>query len=242
MALLELRGVTARYVQRTILRGVDLTVEAGELVALCGPNGAGKSTVLKSIVGLTEVTGGTIQLAGEPAGATPRANLARGIVYLPQGGQVFAPLTVAENLGLAASLAGADGRHDEALAPFDELRGRLRQRAGTLSGGQRQQLALAMALLSQPRLLLVDEPTIGLSAPLARRAMELLSAVRDRLGAGILMVEQNVGLALATCDRAVLLVAGRSVADWPCAAVRSDAGLTEQFMLGLETPVSEPCR
>ncbi|MCC7494532.1 MAG: ABC transporter ATP-binding protein [Fimbriimonadaceae bacterium] len=239
-ALLELVGVSAAYVRRTILREVDLRVGPAEIVALLGPNGAGKSTVLKAVCGLAPITAGAVQFGGEAiTGRRPAECLRRGIAYLPQGGQVFGPLTVADNLTVAAAAwppgsVTADARQ-AALQRFPDLAGHERQRAGTLSGGQKQQLAIAMALLAQPRLLLVDEPSIGLAPRLARAAVEQVRATRDATGAAVLLVEQNVPLALEVADRCVLLVNGRLVASASTAHLRADPALRRQFTFGLET-------
>lgn len=236
-SLLQLTEVDAAYVRRRILSGVSLALEAGEIVALVGPNGAGKSTVLKSVCGLTTITAGAIELAGQPiTGLRPPELLHRGVAYLPQGGQAFGPLTVAENLRVAADRFGfgdAARRVAEVLERSSLLRERWRQRAGSLSGGERQQLAIAMALLGEPKVLLVDEPSIGLAPRLAQAALAAITAVRDESGAGVLLVEQNVSLALAAADRAVLLVSGQVVATHSTAAIAADPELRKQYQFGL---------
>lgn len=236
LPVLALDGVDAVYVRRRILESVSLSVAAGEIVALVGPNGAGKSTVLKAAFGLARVTAGQVRFgADDITGATPAANRRRGIAYLPQGGQVFAPLSVEEHLKLAVDVLGS-GDVDAALARFPALAERRRRRAGELSGGERQQLSIAMALLGSPTLLLADEPTIGLAPRLAREAVARLAALRDELGTAVLLVEQNVALALEHADRVVLLINGRVAADEQAPVIRSDASLSRQFSYGLADP------
>lgn len=239
MSLVQLDGVTAGYGRRAIVHQLNLSVAAGEIVALLGPNGAGKSTVLKAIFGLVTVSSGRVLYAGRDiTGRPPADNLRDRIAYLPQGGQVFGPLSVDQNLRVAAPPA-ADSA--DPLADWPELAARRRQRAGSLSGGQKQQLAIAMALRHAPRLLLVDEPSIGLAPRLARETLERLRRVREQSGAGILLVEQNVALALAIAERAVLLVNGRLVADRRVPDIVSDHAVRRQFTFGLDSPdISQP--
>lgn len=237
--LLSLAAVEAGYDRRPVLLGASLEVAAGEVVALLGPNGAGKSTVLKAAFGLVPVSSGRIAYEGRDiTGRAPAANLHDGLAYLPQGGQVFAPLTVAENLSVAADLlpdpARARERVAAALERYPVLGERRSTRAGALSGGQKQMLAIAMALLGEPRLLLVDEPSIGLAPQAAREALARIAALRDATGAGVLLVEQNVALALDLADRAVLLLNGTVAAAAPTAAIRGDEALRRQFTFGLE--------
>ncbi len=170
--LLSLAAVDAAYRRRPILEQISLAVPAGRITALLGPNGAGKSTVLKAIFGLARVTSGQILWSGEPiTGGTPAEHLRRGIVYLPQGGQVFGPLTVTEHLAVTAAAMGSRRPADEDLAAAAERLAAAGlppgRRAADLSGGQKQQVAVAMALLWRPRLLLIDEPSIGLAPALA---------------------------------------------------------------------------
>lgn len=237
MSLLQLRNVAARYGRRPVIEDVSITVAAGEMVAVLGPNGAGKSTLLKACIGLATVSAGEVLLDGESiTGQGPAACLARGLAYLPQGGLVFGPLSVADNLaaaGLGLPKPPDRERLEEVLAMFPDLTARRRERAGSLSGGQRQQLAIAMALLGEPRVMLVDEPSIGLAPRLAAEAMVRLDEVRAATETAMLLVEQNVALALEAADRAVLLVNGRMVAEASTAAIRHDAGLLRQFTFGL---------
>lgn len=238
MPLLSLDGVDAAYRRRRILEEVGLSLEPGRITALLGPNGAGKSTVLKAVFGLVRVTAGRVLYDGDDVtGHAPAAQLRRGIVYLPQGGQVFGPLTVAENLAVASAAMG-DRRPDAAeqaavLASLAAAGVPPWRRAADLSGGQKQQVAVAMALLWQPRLLLIDEPSIGLAPALAQDVMSRLRAVRDEHGTAVLLVEQNVPLAMAIADELLLLVNGRVVDQAPAALVREDPELRRRFTFGL---------
>jgi len=236
--LLRLESVDAAYRRRPILEQVALALPPGRITALLGPNGAGKSTVLKAIFGLAPITAGRVLFDGQPiTGSAPVDNLRRGIVYLPQGGQVFGPLTVAENLTVAAAAMGSSRpAHDAIEAAVARLAAAglpAGKRAAELSGGQKQQVAVAMALLWQPRVLLIDEPSIGLAPALAQGVMDRLLSVRDEFGTAVLLVEQNVPLAMSTADYLVLLVNGRVVDQAAAAAVRDDPARRRQFTFGL---------
>jgi branched-chain amino acid transport system ATP-binding protein len=207
---LEVRGLTARYGPVIAVRDVDLRVGEGEIVALLGANGAGKTTTLTSIVGLHRARSGSIELDGREIGHLPAEKVVRhGVSLAPEGRRIFARLTVAENLRIGA--AGAprdDGRRDRLLELFPVLRERLKLPAASLSGGEQQQLAIARALMSGPKLLLLDEPTLGLAPKLVRLVFDLIARLRDEEGVTILLVEQNVHQALACCDRAYLMRVG----------------------------------
>jgi branched-chain amino acid transport system ATP-binding protein len=204
MAQLELRAVHVSYGVRHVLRGVDLTVGPG-LHVMLGANGSGKSTLLKAVHGLVPRSGGQVALDGKPIAPGGRAAVVAGIGIALQGGRVFTSLTVEENLHRGDGTAR--GHAEPGLELFPELRARMRSPAGALSGGLRQQLALAVVLGSTARVLLLDEPTAGLSPPIARR---LLAHLRDE-GAGrtILMVEQNIGSHQSLFDRLHVLKHGR---------------------------------
>jgi branched-chain amino acid transport system ATP-binding protein len=208
---LEVRGLTARYGPVLAVRDVDLRVGEGEIVALLGANGAGKTTTLMSIVGLHRARTGTIELDGREIGHLPPERVVRrGVSLAPEGRRIFAGLTVAENLrlGAAAGRGRDDGRRERLLELFPALRERLRLPAASLSGGEQQQLAIARALMSGPKLLLLDEPTLGLAPKLVRLVFELIARLRDEEGVTILLVEQNVHQALQCCDRAYLMRVG----------------------------------
>jgi branched-chain amino acid transport system ATP-binding protein len=213
--MLALRGVTGGYGLAPVIHGVDLAVHGGETVTLLGPNGAGKSTLLGAITGTIRQRGGSIQFAGAEIVHRPsHAIVAAGLVIVPEGRQIFAPFTVADNLRLGAVRLRSDGKHslteryDYVYALFPRLAERRKQLAGTLSGGEQQMLAIGRALMSAPRLLLLDEPFLGL-APLIvteiRRALEALQAQ----GLTILLVEQKLDIALAAATRAYVMIKGR---------------------------------
>jgi branched-chain amino acid transport system ATP-binding protein len=210
--VLTLEGVSAGYGDLLAVRGVSLTVDAGECVALIGANGAGKTTTLRAIAGLLPLRAGRVTLDGRSlAGLGPRGVVALGVAHVPEGRQVFPSLSVRENLemGARAPAARAARRQslEEVFALFPRLRERHRQLAGTLSGGEQQMLAIGRGLMARPRLLLLDEPSLGL-APLAVRAIfEIVEAV-NRRGTTILLVEQNVRRALAACHRAYVIENG----------------------------------
>ena len=212
-ALLRLAGVAAGYGDLVAVRDVTLEVRAGEVVALIGANGAGKTTTLRAIAGLLPLRGGEIVLDGEPLGAAgPAAIVARGIAHVPEGRQLFPTMTVLENVELGARSAEARARRAETLAwvlgLFPRLAERRRQLAGTLSGGEQQMCAIARGLMARPRLLLLDEPSLGL-APLAARAIFETLARINRDGTTILLVEQSVAGALRLCHRGYVLENGR---------------------------------
>ncbi len=213
--MLKLEEVTVRYGAVTALRDVSITVEGGELVTLIGANGAGKTTTLKAISGMLPLAGGRITFEGRKIdGASPRQILALGIAHCPEGRRVFPQLTVRENLEMGAFL-----RYDHAAVRSDmerifvrlpRLRERVAQVAGTLSGGEQQMLAIARSLMSRPRMILLDEPSLGLAPNITEIIFEIIDDIR-RDGATVLMVEQNALAALDMCDRSYLLETGRVV-------------------------------
>ena len=229
-----MRGLTARYGSVVAVRDVDLQVGEGEIVALLGANGAGKTTTLLSIVGLHRAHTGRIALAGEEIGHLPPERVVqRGVSLAPEGRRLFTRLTVAENLRIGAAAAGraTDGdRRERLLELFPVLRERLRLPAASLSGGEQQQLAIARALMSGPKLLLLDEPTLGLAPRLVRLVFELVARLRDEEGVTILLVEQNVHQALTVCDRAYLLRVGSVAAEGSPDELRHDRRLREAYL------------
>jgi branched-chain amino acid transport system ATP-binding protein len=215
-----------------IVRGASLALQPGEIFAVLGPNGAGKSTLVKAAVGLVPKFAGRVALYGRDITAVPAHRMVfEGLAFVPQTDNVFANLTVAENLELAAALLGADRR--ERLAPvyamFPDLERQRRLNAGRLSGGQRQMLAVARALIAQPRVLVLDEPSAGLSPKLVQQVFHKLREVRDS-GVSVLLVEQNVKAALALADRAAVLVEGRERVVAPSAELRNDARIAELYL------------
>ncbi len=213
-AALVVRDVVAGYVpEADILRGVGLEVRDREIVTVLGPNGAGKSTLMKAIAGLVPVRSGTVRLFGEDLIGVPAHRMVRrGLAYVPQTGNVFARLSVQENLEIGACARTDREAFDEDLARmyalFPRLGERRRQAAGTLSGGERQMVAVARALMARPRVLMLDEPSAGLSPLLVGVVFSKVREVRD-LGLTILIVEQNARAALAISDRGYVLSEGR---------------------------------
>ena len=209
--MLEINSVRAGYDRTTVLHGVTVSVPRDGVAAVLGHNGAGKSTLLRAAMGLIKPKGGTVLLDGEDiTHLAPHQRVARGMAYVPQGQQSFPHLTTAENLRLVA-----DGRPDgreataEALDLFPVLRELSGRRAGLLSGGQRQQLALARALITRPRLLLLDEPTEGIQPSVVAEIEETILALTRRGGLCVLLVEQHVGFAMRAAERYFVLEAGR---------------------------------
>ena len=211
--MLELRGVTAGYGHFTALWDVTLRVEAGEAVAVVGPNGSGKTTLMRVISGLVAARAGDLVFEGDSLGGRKAHEVVRrGIAHVPEGRRVFPRLTVADNLRMGAFQPRARAAFAESLARvydlFPVLRERERQPAGSLSGGEQQMLALGRALMSRPKLILLDEPSMGLAPVLVLRLFELIRRVREE-GYTILVVEQNVRQVLKLVDRAYLLEVGR---------------------------------
>ena len=216
--MLAVRGLTAGYGDARVLRGVDLDVAPGEIVALVGANGAGKSTLLKCLSGLVAPAGGTIALGGRSIAGLPPARIVRlGIAHVPEGRQIFSRLTVADNLMLGAygeirhlGREGLEARRAEVCGIFPALLPRLAQEASLLSGGQQQMLAIARGLMARPRVLLLDEPSLGLAPVLVAEIFAVLRDLRAA-GVGLLIVEQNARLSLAAADRGYVLESGRVV-------------------------------
>jgi branched-chain amino acid transport system ATP-binding protein len=211
-ALLELEDVEARYGPIHVLHGISLAVEEGTIVSVLGPNGAGKTTTLSAVFGLVSPTAGRITFEGESlAGLTPEKILRKGLALVPEGRHIFGTLTVAENLQLGSTArrdrrAAADDL-EQVLERFPALRHYYRGSAGTLSGGEQQQLAIARALLSRPRLLLLDEPSLGLAPVVIDVLFDALGELRDQ-GVTILLVEQNAARAIEFADRGYILRSG----------------------------------
>ena len=210
--MLALEGVAAGYGDVLAVRSVSLEVRPGECVALIGANGAGKTTTLRAITGLLPLRGGRILFEGRSlAGLDPRQIVALGLAHVPEGRQVFPSLTVLENLEMGArtpaARAARRGSLDEVFALFPRLEERGRQMAGTLSGGEQQMLAIGRGLMARPRLLLLDEPSLGLAPLAVRSIMEIVETV-NRRGTTILLVEQNVRRALGLCHRGYVVENG----------------------------------
>ena len=234
--LLQTRGVVAGYTPEVdILNGVDMEVRDGEIVTIVGPNGAGKSTLMKAIFGLLTPREGTVTLGGEEiTGSAPHSVTRKGVAYVAQLDNVFPSLTVRENLELGA-IAGGNGSIDERIERMYELFPRLSERrtqaAGTMSGGERQMVAMARALMPDPRLVLVDEPSAGLAPAFVDAIFEKLVEINDS-GVTILMVEQNAKRALAMSDRGYVLDLGKSRFTGPGKDLISDPKVADLYLGG----------
>jgi len=212
MPLLEAQGIHSGYGGMEVLHGVSVALEPGELVTVIGPNGAGKSTLLKTIFGLLVPTQGTVQLEEEDiTGVPPHHIVRRGMCYVPQVDNVFPSLTVQENLEMGAFIlrGGIEERLSRVYELFPALAARRRQRVGKMSGGERQMVAMGRALMLDPKVLLLDEPTAALAPNLAEQVFQSILAIRAS-GVAILMVEQNARQSLAIADRGYVLVDGRN--------------------------------
>jgi branched-chain amino acid transport system ATP-binding protein len=210
--VLELRDVVCRYGQVTAVKGISLKVERGQLVALIGANGAGKTTTLRAISGLLAAAGGTITFDGHDiTRASARKVLSLGIAHCPEGRHVFPHMTVEENLEMGSYLRkdrkGVADDMERIFEQFPRIAERRQQHAGTLSGGEQQMLAIARALMSKPKLIMFDEPSLGLAPNIVERTFDIITGIRDT-GTTVLMVEQNALAALEMCDHAYLLESG----------------------------------
>jgi branched-chain amino acid transport system ATP-binding protein len=217
-----------------ILKGVSLSVDAGEIVSIIGPNGAGKSTCLKVIAGLLAPRHGSVTFKGqEIAGLPARHTAALGLAYVAQEHNIFPSLSIQENLAISGYLSPQTRRRrsDEIMDQFPMLRERRRHAARALSGGQRQTLAVAMALMSEPSLLVLDEPSAGLSPAAAETLFETIVAIKAS-GVSVLMIEQNALDALAISDRAYILVLGQNRQDGPAAELANDPEIRTIFLGG----------
>jgi branched-chain amino acid transport system ATP-binding protein len=232
--LLAVEDLHAGYLGIPAVRRLSLTVGAGEVVALLGPNGAGKTTTLSTIAGLLEPISGTVSLGDAEITGRPAYRLARlGISLVPEDRALFYGLTVRENLRLARGDRSLP--QDELLEMLPELEKCLGRRAGVLSGGEQQMLAVGRALISRPRLLLVDEMSLGLAPVVVERLLPVLRRVAEQIGAGVLFVEQHISLALEVADRAYVLNHGELVLEGAAADLRGRRDLVEASYLGEAT-------
>jgi branched-chain amino acid transport system ATP-binding protein len=231
---LVLSDLFAGYREVPVVRELNLEVRPGEVVALLGPNGAGKTTTLETIAGLNRPISGTVELFGEKVGGGPAHILARkGLALVPEGRALFPGLTVREHLRLAGGRGRRAGRHEEELLEMlPELRKCLGREAGLLSGGEQQMLAVGRALVTRPRLLLVDEMSLGLAPVIVERLLPILRRAADDLGASVLFVEQHVALALEVSDRAYVLTHGRIRLEGAAAELRARRELLTASYLG----------
>ncbi len=233
MMLLEVEGLTSHYGRIAALKGVDVEVAEGELVALVGANGAGKTTLLRTISGVQPASGGAVRFRGRDVSRLhPSRRVALGISQVPEGRQVFGPLSVEDNLRLGAYARRGDDIEedlDRAYATFPVLKARRGQAAGTLSGGEQQMLAISRALMAQPRLLLLDEPSMGLAPFLVAQIFEAIAELK-REGTTIFLVEQNAQAALAIADRGYVIETGNIVLSDTGAALLANEKVKEAYL------------
>jgi len=234
-ALLEVEGIGSGYGDVPVLADVSLSVASDEIVAVVGANGAGKTTLLSTIAGLLTCTAGSIRFCGEAIERLPaHAVVTRRLVMVPEGGRLFPFMTVQENLELGAFHAGArpqlEASLDDVLTHFPILAERRAQLAGSLSGGERQMCAIARAMMSQPRLLMLDEPSLGLSPLMVERVFELILTLVKQKGIAVLLVEQNVGDALGMASRGYVIERGRVVKSGSGATLLADADVQRAYL------------
>ncbi len=252
MALLEIDGLDVHYGGIHALKGVSMKVEAGEVVTLIGANGAGKTTTLRAISGLVKPSGGRVRFMGEEIATGAKSDrpawqrwlkggdglgaheiVARGLVHAPEGRGIFSNMTVAENLEIGAFLrkdtAQVKRDREHALSLFPRLKERLAQSAGTLSGGEQQMLAIARALLSRPKLLLLDEPSLGLAPQIVARIFKIVKTIAAD-GTTILLVEQNAHMALGVANRAYVLEVGQIVLEGPAQELAKNDEIRKAYL------------
>jgi len=232
-AILEVRDLSVSYGAIKALKSVSLTLSEGEIVTLIGANGAGKTTTLRAIMGLVPAAGGEVRYRGEPTRSTPTHKLVRdGLVLVPEGRIVFANLTVRENLEMGAYSrrdSGVASDYEKVYTLFPRLKERLKQTAGTLSGGEQQMLAMGRALMSKPRVLLLDEPSLGLAPIVVHAIFEAIEEIH-RSGVPVLLVEQNANAALRHSKRAYVLETGHVALEGTSAEVASNPKVKEAYL------------
>jgi branched-chain amino acid transport system ATP-binding protein len=232
MSLLKLKDVDTYYGEIHILQQVSLEVAKGELVCLLGGNASGKSTTLKTILGLVRPRSGTVELDGEDVtGKNTSYRIARGLAIVPENRRLFAPMTVLENLEMGAYLDKSefDEQLEKVLGLFPILKDRRKQLAGTLSGGEQQMVAMGRALMSKPKLLLMDEPSMGLAPILVERNFEIIQQVHES-GVAVLVVEQNANVSLSIADRGYVLQTGRIVLADSAKALLANEDLRKAYL------------
>lgn len=237
---LQIRSLSVRYGAVAALKGIDLDLGEGEILAVLGANGAGKSTLLKTISGLVKAESGTVEYSGRDLFSEQPHNLVRlGVAHVPEGRRVFSTLTVEENLRLGVHAlrdrpAGAEyaASRDHCFSLFPILKERRKQLAGTLSGGEQQMLAIARALVSKPRLLLLDEPSLGLAPIVIKDIFRTIAEIRAEEGLSILLVEQNARQALSVADRAIILELGSIALSGKAADLAADGDIKAAYLGG----------
>lgn len=232
--VLDVRGLEVTMGALKILRGIDLEVPAGGIVTVLGANGVGKTTLMRALSGVYVPAGGSIRFLGEEIrGLASHAIVARGLAQAPEGRQIFPAMTVAENLrlGAVARRGGVASDLERIFALFPVLQDRIAQRAGSLSGGEQQMLCIGRALMARPKLLLLDEPSLGLAPMLVRRIFELVARIRED-GTPILLVEQNARAALRVADLAHVMEGGRIVLSGPAAELAEDERVRAAYLGG----------
>jgi branched-chain amino acid transport system ATP-binding protein len=237
MALFDVQRLTAGYNRAPIVHDVSLSLEEGEILTIIGPNGAGKSTLIKAIFGLCDVLSGEILLGAKSlAGLRPSQVVSRGISYVPQVQNVFPNLTVKENLEMGAYLrtSGTIQRIGELTTMFPDLGDAMQRKAIELSGGQRNMLALARALMTEPRIILLDEPTAGLAPKYAESVWSHVMQIAQS-GIGVVIVEQNARRALESSDRGLVMAGGQLVKEGPAATLLEDEQVAEVYLGGVPT-------
>jgi len=232
--VLNVDNLNAFYGKKQVLFGIDMILPERRIAAVIGPNGAGKSTVLRAVFGLGPQREGRIRFNdADVTRSTPPQNIAAGIAFVPQGARVFRDLTVFENLRMGGYTLASDAlaaRSNEAMNLFPVLRERSTQKAGALSGGERQMLAFGMALMLRPRLLLIDEPSIGLAPMLVRQIFDTIIRIRDELGTAVLIVEQQAQQILRVADQVLVIRAGRLISQGPVENYRGEDTLRQIYL------------
>ena len=228
--LLELKDVSARYGQVTALHGVSLTVDDGEIVALLGANGAGKTTTLRAVSGTVRRSGDVVFAGKRLSRAGPESTARAGIAHVPEGRGIFAELTVWDNLRMGAYMRRGRTDFTMVLEYFPWLEGRRNQQAGTLSGGEQQMLALARAFLQRPRLLMLDEPSLGLAPLVTREVFRVVGDLNQREGLAVLVVEQNAAIALRAAGRAYVLETGNVAISGTSDDLKSDDAVRSAYL------------
>jgi branched-chain amino acid transport system ATP-binding protein len=243
MTLLSVSNVTTGYGATVVNRDVSIDLNENEIITILGPNGAGKSTLLRTIVGQVKPRSGSINFNGQNVtGRTPDVMAKNGVVLVPEGRRIFAEMTVEENLRLGAyarhdaSAVDADVQTMEAFFPI--LAVKRKQRGGSLSGGQQQMLAIARGLMARPRVLLLDEPSLGLSPLLVKEIQAIILNIGKTFGASVLLVEQNAGLALSVASRGYLMQHGRIAISGPISELRDMSLMRELYLGGIAEKAS----